>query len=124
MNLFRTKRVNVLSLSKSGYLGSREHEYSYGLDAVIEDADANITKVIDGTSDAIDEKVLCSLTSPLDIYRLLDTVKEKPINCELIVGGQGAFPVYPILDVSNKVALGRCEGRSSGNRPSIQLTAR
>lgn len=113
MDLFRTRKVNVLSLNDSKHLGSREHEYTFGLDAVLGDANANVTKVVTNLEDATEGKVLCSLTSPLDIYRLLDTVEHKSKKIELIIGGQGAFPIVPILSVAQKVALGRCEGRAT-----------
>lgn len=112
MNLFNTRKVNVLRLKDRGLLGSRGHEYTYGLDYILNEANANITKEIFNINEATEEKLLCSLTSPLDIYRLIDTIDEKPRNVELIIGGQGAFPVWPILSVSHKVALGRCEKRA------------
>ena len=105
-DLFRSGNVSVLRLGKKG----RDQQYTLGLDAVLSEADLNVTNVCTDPFLLGKNDVLCaSFLSPMDVIEYLSKVREKP-RCRTIIGGQGAYAMAWHAELCDGVALGRCEG--------------
>jgi len=68
----RKKTAAVLQLSPSG----RGHQYTYGLDSVCREMNANVTRIVGPSEiqDCRDDVLLCGMTSPMDVYPLVKNI--------------------------------------------------
>lgn len=121
MGLFKDEsrlRVAVLQLrgTKSLVQSARTVQWSsYGLSMVLDELNINVAKCTPANMHEYDV-VLYSITSPVD---QLSMVQEMPIikhnslfksKTRVIVGGQGAYPVWALRDIVDRVHFGRAEG--------------
>jgi hypothetical protein len=101
----------ALSLEKS----QRGHQYTYGLDYVCNNIGGNFIGIVDRKTihTTAADTVLCSLTSPLDVYPLVKYIREPLKGKRLVVGGQGAYPFLAYRHLADRVFFGRVEGAAA-----------
>jgi len=107
-NLFKKNgpKIGILGHKKTFF---RSDGYTYGLDHIINELEYNTDGYWYDNFDRLDY-LLVSLTSPLDIYNLLESVKESPKHCKIIIGGQGCYPFLSYRHLTDKIIFGRAEG--------------
>jgi hypothetical protein len=115
-SLFDIKRpltVGVLQLSGTIKVvqAARSTQWSaYGLSGIIDELGGNVGTCTPATMDNWDV-VLYSITSPVD---QISMAAELPDNSQrkrsrLIVGGQGAYPIWALSTMTDRVCFGRAE---------------
>lgn len=121
MGLFKDEsnlRVAVLQLrgTKSVVQSARTVQWSsYGLSMVLDELNINIEKCTPANMHEYDV-VLYSITSPVDQLSMvaeMPTIKHNSIfraKTRVIVGGQGAYPVWALREIVDRVHFGRAEG--------------
>lgn len=91
----------------------RGQQYTYGLDHVVRHSRAFVTEVIKNKKDikkVQNPYILMGLTSPLDVYALVDFAEHRPFDSRLVVGGFGATPFLSYREVVDSIFFGRAEG--------------
>jgi len=98
--------IGVLRLGEGK---GRAHQYTFGLDAVVNELSVNVWKEL--TPETVNECdiALCSLCSTNDVLELITALDERP-KSRLIIGGFGATPFPAWRHLCHRIAFGRAEG--------------
>lgn len=110
------KRIAVLSLAttRRQVQASRQTQWTaYGLSVVLEELNYHVETCTPETMNDYDI-VLYSVTSPIDQLSMVEAMPPRNHrSCTVVVGGQGAYPIWAISDHVDRVMFGRAESVAS-----------